>query len=232
MNDTTVTVRASHEEHHPAERGTVALAVMLDGASRDDVVVRVAALAARVRESIAVLHSPTRGPVTWWSADPAQTWGARPWNSDGKQMPIVYKSRVEISVKFSDMATLAAWVETESSREGVNVIGTTWTLTERTRDAVTERVRTSAVRAAAEKARGYAAGLGLEIVSVLEVADVGLLAGVTSSGVGDQPAMAAMRGAGGAQSEAPAVKPEDITVAASVDARFLARPGAGAGAED
>ena len=43
-------------------------------------------------------------------AEQLRTWSNRPWNSDGKQLPLVHHASVGIEVKFRDFGVLSRWV--------------------------------------------------------------------------------------------------------------------------
>ncbi|HWI43065.1 MAG TPA: SIMPL domain-containing protein [Nocardioides sp.] len=126
-------------------------------------------------------------------------------------------------MKFRDFAALAQWVGRHvAGTEGFSLDGVRWTLTEQRRLDLERDVRTRAVQDAARRAQEYADALGLGQVRPVAVADAGMLAqGLEIDGIGGV-GYARMDVAGkepGAELE---LSPEDIEVAASVDARFVA----------
>lgn len=93
VSDVEITVRGSHRRFHPAERGTVHARVTLEGSAPKAVYDAVVRSAGRAHASVTARHDPSRGPVTWWSAQDVRTWSQRPWNKDGKQLPLVHHAR-------------------------------------------------------------------------------------------------------------------------------------------
>ncbi|UJP40969.1 SIMPL domain-containing protein [Cellulomonas palmilytica] len=222
MQQTVVTVEGRFEHHRPAERGTVTLAVGFEGPARDDVVRRTTELHARVVEQVRAMHAPSSGPVTWWSSDRMSVGSRRPWNNEGKQLPLVHHAAVRLEVKFSDLGRLAAWVEQVSALDGVTMQGVRWTLTEATRRTLTLDARRRAVADALDRARVYAGALGLTDVRAVAVAEPGMLSDAgRPTGVGESVA-AARTGKAAGDGAGLELKPEDITVAAAVHARFAA----------
>src|SRR5690606_16761492 len=107
---------------------------------------------------------------------------------------------------------------------GLAIEGVDWTLTDAHRDELLVEVRTGAVEDARTKAEVYAAALGLGSVSVLAVADAGMLGdGRHPVGGGGRDPLPGVRSFAMSGS-APDVElsPHPITVTADVDARFLA----------
>jgi uncharacterized protein YggE len=219
--ETIITVRGSFEAHYPAERATLELSLGFEGATREPVVDATARLYTEITDALRGIHHPHSGPVTWWAGDQVRAWSEKPWNKDGLQLPPVHHARVEVRAKFRDFAVLGSWAANLSERSGVTVRGITWALTENRRIALTQHARTQAVDDARAKATAYAGALELSRVRVLELADAGMLgdglrpAEASSGGYARATAMSASQGE-------LQLKPEDIGVAASVDARFAA----------
>lgn len=215
------TVQGRFSAFRTPERGTVQATIGLEGPALAPVYEHVVRSLEAVSQSIAPLHRPDAGPITWWSTQQVRTWANRPWNNEGKQLPLVHHARVSISVKFSDFAELSRWVgqHVEHTR-GFSLDGVDWALTAKRQAELQREVRAAAVRDAAERAQAYADALDLGPVRPVAIADAGML----SSGIGPtaMPAAAYMRGAaGGGGSSELALLPEDIEVKAEVDARFV-----------
>ncbi|MBM0125028.1 SIMPL domain-containing protein [Pimelobacter simplex] len=220
---TEFTVRGSHSAFQPPERGTAQVTLSFQGPALQPVYDRVVADLEAVKVSVHELHDPANGPVTWWATQHVRTWAQRPWNKDGKQLPLVHHASVGVQVKFRDFARLATWVgRLVSSAEGFRLDGVTWALTEARRIELERAVRTHAVQDAARRAQEYADALGLGQVRPVAVADAGMLSqGIAPMG-GGGPAgymrAAAKDAGGGAELD---LSPEDIEVSAEVDARFV-----------
>ncbi len=224
MTDTIITVQGQHSAWYPAERATVHVSIHSFGPKRDAVFERAVASAAIIRESIEALLDKTAGPVTWWSADDVRVWSERPWNSDGKQLPPVVHAALDVTAKFSDFEALATWIEATVEVTDAVVNGIDWDVTEATRTSATAEVRSRAVKDAVAKASVFAQSIGLRSVTAIALADPGML-GDRAGGGPPAPmlARAAMKAQDfGGGAPAIALKPEQIAVAAVVDARFIA----------
>ncbi|MFJ9314882.1 SIMPL domain-containing protein [Pimelobacter simplex] len=222
---TEFTVRGSHTAFQRPERGTAQVTLGFEGPKMQPVYDRVVRDLDTVKRSVERLHNPEAGPVTWWSTKHIRTWANRPWNQDGKQLPLVHHASVGVDVKFRDFAALSAWVsEHVAGTEGFRLDGVVWALTESNRHDLERAVRTRAVQDAARRAQEYAEALGLGPVRPVAVADAGMLGeGITPMGGGGSAQFsrmaAAKDSAGGHELE---LSPEDIEVSSEVDARFVA----------
>jgi predicted secreted protein len=221
-----IRVRAIHEAQYPPERGTVHLIASLEGHDKSKVVASVLELLSSLTDKVRAGHRPDKGPITWFSQGQLRNTSQRPWNQDGKQLPLVHTSTAEMKVKFSDFAALFGFVEEVTAWAGVRVLGVDWALTEAYRVRVTEDAEREAVRAAAAKAKRYALAAGYEKVRFVRVADTGLLVeGITPSAQGEWLAGAATRsrgGGGAGNGPGQSFAPEDVKIRCSVDAEFLA----------
>lgn len=221
---TEITVRGSYSAYQPPERATVRATLGFEGPQMQPVYDRVVRDLEAVKASIAEIHDPEQGPVTWWSTQHVRTWANRPWNQDGKQLPLVHHASVGVQVKFRDFAVLARWVGGHVERtEGFSLDGVEWALTELLKHQLARDVRTRAVQDAAARAQEYADALELGPVRPVAIADAGMLGnGLHPSSGGAEAAF--MRAGGATQDGAAelALVPEDIAVAAVVDARFVA----------
>ena len=222
---TEITVRGAFSAFRPAERGTVHTTVAYEGPDMEPVYARVATDLAELKSSVIALEE--QGAVTWWSADHLRTWSNRPWNNEGKQLPLVHHASVGVEVKFRDFALLSRWVGQHVAEiEGFRVSQVEWALTEKQRATLLADVRTRAVRDAVIRAQQYADALGLGEVSPVAVADAGMLNTTPEAA----PQAAFLRA--GAAGSGPSVElvPEHIEVSATVDARFVAEPKGGGAA--
>jgi hypothetical protein len=216
---TEITVRGSFAAFERPERGTVHATIAYEGPAMERVYSRVARDLDAVKASIAPLDNKDNGPVTWWSADQLRTWSNRPWNKDGKQLPLVHHASVGFEVKFRDFGALSRWVgEHIANTEGFRVTHVEWALTAKRREALQKEVRTRAARDAVTRAQEYADALGLGQIRPVAIADAGMLGKRPENA----PSVAYMRAS--AVGGAPEVElvPEHIEVSAEVDARFVA----------
>ena len=160
-HDTIITVQGEYSAWYPAERATVRATVQVDGPQRDSVFTRAVASADALRVLIEALFDKEKGPVTWWTSDSVRVWSDRPWNNDGKQLPLVFHASVDFSAKFSDFDALSRWVEQAAAIESVSIPSISWDLTDATRTSMTTEVRSRAVKDAVAKASVFAQSIGL-----------------------------------------------------------------------
>ena len=111
---TEITVRGTFTAFQAPERGTVHATIAFEGPAMEPVYDRVARDLEAVKASVTPLKNGDHGPVTWWSAEQLRTWSNRPWNKDGKQLPLVHHASVGVEVKFRDFAALSRWVGSTS----------------------------------------------------------------------------------------------------------------------
>jgi uncharacterized protein len=227
MSEVIITVQGQAESVRPPERATVVFEVSIEGAVKADVQAATTQTTNAVSALTTALFDRERGPITWWSSNQLRTWADRPWNQDGKQLPLVHHAAVSMEAKFSDFGALGRWLGDVAPLTGVRISRVDWTLTEAVKHALTDDVRTRAVRQARDKAQAYADSLDLGPVTVVAIADVGMLgdgvaAGTRAVGVAYR---SSAFGAGGGPGDQLTFAPQDITVAAAVDARFVTQLG-------
>ena len=218
---TVIAVRGTAEERIEPELAAVTLTVAASEPTRDTALARTAEerLIAEVRDL------ETAGALDTWSAGQLRVWSHRPFNNEGKQLPLVHQTSSELEIVFTDLDRLGEWVSRVADGEGVDLNGIDWRLTEPTRRRVQELAQRAAVADAVAKARVYASALGLGAPTPVELADTGLLTAqpVPPAPRGMKLAMtsAMYDGSTGASTEfAPAV----LVVEAAVEARFHADP--------
>lgn len=219
-----IRVRGTYERFYPPERGTVVIRLGLEGPTKSPVTAAMTGLIKQVTDLVRKDHHPSSGPITWYSQSQMQNSSYRPWNKDGRIMPLVYRSRADLKVKFSDLGRLFGFVETVSDIEGVDVQRIEWALTQASRRKAVDSAQAEAVKDAFAKAGRYAEAVGLHTVTPRMVADPGLLtdgAGQGHIGPGYRAATTSLdRGTGGASGME--FKPEDISVECNVEAEFEA----------
>ena len=187
--------------------------------SRDEVFTRTTVAHERLLAAVRGLE--TSGALDTWSAGQLRVWSYRPWNSEGRQLPLVHQASADVEVIFKDLARLGDWLGESAGVPELTVNGIDWRLTDATRRTVQEAAQRGAVADALTKARIYASALGLGLPTPIELADHGMLS--------EQPApmmhkatmvraMALDGGAGPTTEFAPA----KLVIEASVDARFRA----------
>jgi uncharacterized protein YggE len=223
MSETIITVQGRFAAFYPAELATVEVSVHREAPERDKAFSGTSADAGTVRESIVALHDPVTGPVTWWASDSVQVWTEKPWNTEGKQLPPVFHSRIGFTVKFRGFEALDRWIEAVSASDSVSVESIGWALTEARETGVTAEVRSRAVKDAVAKAGVYAQSIGLGSVKAVAIADPGMLGDPVRSVPVAEAVLLSSSARGRMNDGAPlSLKPADIEVTAVVDARFVA----------
>lgn len=224
MAETVISVQGQHTAWYAAERATVVVSVTADGPDRDPVFAAATASLDAVRETVTSLHDQTAGPITWWSADAVRVWSERPWNNEGKQLDPVHHAALDLTAKFTDFAALSTWIEAVVAIPGVSVGSIQWALTDSSQTSAVTEVRSRAVKDAVAKASIYAQSIGLGSVTATAIADPGMLGdGGSSAGGPEMLRMAKFGGAADAMAAGLELKPRQIEVSATVDARFIAR---------
>jgi len=221
MSEVIITVRGEHETRVAPEEAVATITVRAEGPERGEVVERISALAAPLRDDLAARK--TAGGVAEWSSQRVSLWANRPWNNEGTQLALVHYASVELTATFTDFAALSWWLTDVAERDGVQIDGVSWRLTPGSESSAEAAVAAQAVRVAVDRATAYASAIGLSSVTPVEIADVGLL---THGDGGAPPEMLRMANASfRAEAAGPAFEfePKDIVVSAAVEARFTAR---------
>ncbi len=218
---TLITVTATAEERAWPELGAVQLSVGASGADRQQVVDRTAAAHERLLAEVRRLDA--EGALEQWSAEQLRVWSQRPFNAEGRQLPVVPAARGALARVCRDRAALAAGVSAQAAGEELARGGVDWRLTEATAARVRETAQRRAVAEAVAKAGVYASALGLGAPSPVELADSGLLdARPTPMPKGHLARSLAF--AADASQPATEFVPAELVVAATVEARFDAPP--------
>jgi len=224
MTETVISVQGQHTAWYKAERATVVVSIAFDGPHRNPVFSSATAALDAVRETVDGRFDASAGPITWWAADAVRVWSERPWNNEGKQLDPVHHAALDLTAKFKDFEALATWIELVVAIPGVSIGSIRWSLTDATRTSATTEVRSRAVKDAVAKASVYAQSIGLGSVTATAIADPGMLGDATPVSPGSPVAMDRMMAKfGGDDSPTLELKPEELEVSASVDARFIAR---------
>lgn len=220
MHDVIITVRGEHQTRIAPEEGVARLTVRTEGGERTDVLGRATDAASMLRAALTARHDA--GEVREWSTGRLTVRSERPWNSEGKHLPLVHHASLEVSATFVDLDAFSGWLGEIAELDAVQLDGVQWMLTDATRAAVEADVAAQAVRVAMTRATAYAAALGLTDVTAVELADVGLLSGgaaAAASGPSPRMLMAASPMDSGVSLE---LQPAQIVVSAAVEARFSA----------
>lgn len=218
---TTIAVTGRAEERIAPELGAVTLSVGAQGAGRDDVVARTSTAHERLLAELRELEAS--GALDTWSAGQLRIWSYRPWNSEGRQLPLVHQANADVEVIFTDLSRLGEWVGEAATASDLTIGGVDWRLTDATRRRVQEAAQRGAVADAVTKARVYASALGLGEPTPVELADHGML-GVQPLAAAAPKALMMRTAADGGGAPTTEFAPAQLVIEASVDARFTADP--------
>ena len=171
---TVIAVRGTAEERIDPELGAVSLSIGVSEPKRDVALARTTE--AHDRLIAAVRELEASGALDTWSAGQLRVWSHRPWNNEGKQLPLVHQTSAEVEVVFTDLERLGEWVSRVTTGDTVSMGGIEWRLTE---SHATSR---AGVRAAGRRRRRRGEGTGLRrrprasaAPTPVELADTGLL---------------------------------------------------------
>lgn len=218
---TTIAVTGRAEERIPPELGAVTLSVGGSGAAREHVYGRTSAAHERLLADVRALEAS--GVLETWSSDQLRVWSYRPWNAEGRQLPVVHQASAEVEVVFRDLGRLGEWVGEAAGSDEFALGGIDWRLTDATRRRVQESAQRAAVADAVAKAQVYASALGLGTPVPVELADHGMLSEQPTPIAPKAMMMRAVADVGGAPPTEFA--PRELVIEASVDARFTADAG-------
>lgn len=221
MNETVITVQGHDAAWYSPERATVQLGIGFDGPDRQSVFEATTRAAETVRSMVVALSEAQSSPISRWSSDSVSVWNERPWNNEGKQLPLVFHAAITFTVRFSDFDVMAHWLDAVAAVDSVAVGGIEWSLTAARKAAVLADAQSLAVTDALTRATVFARSLGLETVRAIALADPGMLGDHGSAPV-PLARGAMMMADSGAGRSGIALTPQRIEVSASVDARFVA----------
>lgn len=215
-----ITVSGRAEASLPPERATLHLTASFESSDRVSVVAATTELAGRLDTDVAMLRAGDDGPVTSSSVQPIQTSSWVPW-ADGEPKAPRYRASVDLQVTFRDFRELSRFSTRWGEEQGVQLAHVDWALTGATREHWETELLERAVGRATSRARVIARAAGLTTVELLEVADPGMLGGSRGAGPEAGFAMAA-RAKFAEPSEGIDLRPADVVLSASVDARLRA----------
>ncbi|MCH9722535.1 MAG: SIMPL domain-containing protein [Actinomycetia bacterium] len=220
MTPVRITVRGTRTVTARPEQATVRAMLTGEGPSAEPVFQAVASGLAEVRRRLEDRHHPERGPVIRFAVDQIRLGSYRPPHPDRAQLPPVYTAAVPITATFTDFDELAVWVGWCAQVDGLGITGIDWALTAANRRKIERKTRRQAVREARRRAQDYADALDLGTVAVSSISDTGpggaarrtMLMARASAAPADGPAEFALR-------------PDDIEIAAEVEAVFTVHSG-------
>ena len=209
-----IVVRGHARDSYPPERALLSLSIDFSGSNRETVYTDAIGVQGRIVESLNSLEA--RGAVSTWHSESVHVWSYRPVDAKGKPRELLYVTKIRVTTEFVDFDELNSFIDEWATVEGVDVAGVRWDVTREGRAEHERELRRRAVDDAVAKAQAYADAVGRGEVRAVQLADPDML----SSG----PERMARVTFAGAPADAPTLelRPEDIDIAVSVDARFVA----------
>ena len=212
-----IVVRGNARGSYPPERALLSLSVDFSGPDRETVYTDAAEVQARIAESLTDLDE--RGAVSKWHSESVHVWSYRPVDPKGKPRELLYVTQIRVRTEFVDFDELGTFIDTWATVEGVDVGGVRWDVTDEGRLEHERDLRRQAVDDAVAKAQAYADAVGRGPVRAIQLADPDML-----SNSAEPMSRMMVTGAPAAGGAAPTLelRAEDIHIAVSVDARFVA----------
>jgi len=218
MTPLELVVRGRASGSYPAERATVNVAVSIEGTDRETVYRN----AVRMHEPLtgdlgALLES---GAVAKWSSNQLRVFSFRPSGEGSRRLR--YRVAVKVEAEFLDFEALSGFLDRWAVQDGVDVGYTAWDVTKANRVTYEALLRREAVADATAKAQAFADAAGRGAVTAVQLADPGMLG--NGSGEAQYPVARAMFAAPGGRGggDSLELRPDDIELDVSVDARFIA----------
>lgn len=209
-----INVRGRAEERLAAERATISLDAHFQGRGKATVLRSAIELVEPLRTELEAMSGDS---VTEWSSGQIHTYADRPWSEDGKRKPLVHHASIEVRAEFVDFERMSEFLDGWAGRKGVQVGHISWDVTREHRAEVDTQVRRAAVADALAKATAFAEAVGRTRVEAVQLSDPGL----SHDQAGHDIAVGApmLMSKSGPSLD---LKPADITISATVEARFTA----------
>ena len=213
----TITVRGTARDSRLPDRAGVTLSVTKQGRDWGSVHVTVTQALAGLNAAIAQLKADQPQAVV---ESAAAQFNQRSWMQDNQP---IYSETGTVYLVFVDFPVMSKWLFAQLS-DTVQLGYIDWQLSPAVRDQLRRDLVAQAVGEARARAEAFAAAEGLHIVSVIGLADPGLI-GKTGSGnaafADASPMMALGRGVRGGGGEVE-LEPRQIDTESQVEAQFLA----------
>ncbi|MCA0436229.1 MAG: SIMPL domain-containing protein [Austwickia sp.] len=208
------------------ERATLHLVAGIESGDKGDALTRTTALVGKLQAHIQAMEGAGMSPITWYAVLPVQTRSFRPYSDKGAVLPQRHVAESVVKIKFRDFEALSQFATQVGGTAGVSLRYVEWALTEASRTHLAGQVLKMAVADAKSRATAIATAAGANGVSPLEIADPGLLSGVSGAGAsGPRQVMSARAGGAGASGKSADeqgidLAPEDVVITAEVHARY------------
>ncbi|NYJ75244.1 SIMPL domain-containing protein [Allobranchiibius huperziae] len=210
----TIRVHETATRHCPAERADLQLRIQAEGTDKHAVAERVRTVLRLLTDELADLERG--GAVRRWSNEQVTTWSDRPYDPDGRRLPLTHQTSADVQARFADFEQLGHAVEQWCEIDEVRVEHVQWELTTATRNEASNSLRAQAVRSADEHAHQYARAAGKQAIEAVVIADSG-----SAQGGAEFREQARFAPSSGSSTDL-RFAPRRIAVTIAIDVEFLA----------
>lgn len=217
-----ITVVGRRQESRVPELAVLSLRLAFESEDAGAAMAELTRQATRLTDELAELRAADPSPTSASTVQAPGTRSWRPWSNDGMEPPPRHEASLSATVTFRDFAALSDWATRWGGRSGWSLQGVEWTLTEPVRANLERAALEGAVADARTRAETIAAASGAGQVTVLDVADPGLLARTAEGGQIVSAMMERAMAKSGGEGEGVAIAPEAVEVEVVLHARFEA----------
>lgn len=211
-----ISVQGEQRVRVAPERAKLSLAVSQEGADRATVIADATAAANLIGRELEALKAS--GAVERYSVAPLRTYA---WKK-GPHSPERVTASVDVTARFADFEVLGTYTAEAAARVGVRLGWVNWELTDATADRLRDECIAGAVARARQRAEAMARAAGAGEITIVEVADPGMLGAPESRQMFDGgPRLLAASARGAAAPEPVAVVPQEIEIGALLQLRFV-----------
>ncbi|MGA4669084.1 SIMPL domain-containing protein [Propionibacteriaceae bacterium Y1923] len=215
-----ITVRAAAQGRRVPEIAVLTVRVSRESANQQQAASAAHTLMRQLSDQVRQIQADRPEIVDRLVVSPVGTRSWRPWNNEGKQLPMQHESSGRVQIALTDFDLVARLTQEWSGVDGLNLSAPHWELTEQSQRELETEVTTEAVKLCRRRAQVMATASGFDQVTPLQVADTGLLERPQAEAA---PApMMARAGAASAADEGFDLSPREIQVRIQVEARFRA----------
>ncbi|QKT06453.1 SIMPL domain-containing protein [Gordonia sp. X0973] len=221
MSGLEITVRGRAERQYRPEQGTAILSAEFTESTSEEAHAKALELQSEVVAELTRLDETNA--LNAWHANDIHVFGHRPWIDGKESTEVVYTTRIAMTAEFLDFEALAAFLVEWAGRDGLTVSRIVWDVLDENRPRYEAKVRRDAVRDAVAKAQAYADAVGRGSVTAVALADPSMLGSGGDGGGPVAPAGAMYARAMAAPPDSGPtleLRPDDVVIAVSVDARF------------
>lgn len=218
-----ITVRAAAQGRRVPEIAVLTVRVSHESTDQQQASVAAHTLMKRLSEQVRSIASERPEIVDRLVISAVGTRSWRPWNNEGKQLPMRHESSARVEFATTDFDLVARLSQEWSALEGLNLGAPQWELGEKSQRDLEAEVTVEAVKLCRQRAEVMAIASGFSEVTPVQVADTGLLERPQSEATFAAPMARAARTGAGGHDEGFDLSPREIEVRVQVEARYRAQ---------